>query len=55
MGELRQLAGILIAGALISIVGLLIGLAIPGFTEGDLVVTEYHASYTYEGSLEESY
>ena len=55
MGEARQLAVVLIAAIIISIVGFLFGLIFINLYEGDLVISGYEAHYSFDGTLTESY
>lgn len=53
MGEIRQLAVVIIAAVIIGVSGFWLGGLIASLFEGDLVVTDYHCSWSYDGSLNE--
>ncbi|HWQ64368.1 MAG TPA: DUF2207 domain-containing protein, partial [Methanospirillum sp.] len=55
MGEVRQLAVVIITAIIIGIVGFWLGGFVSTLIQGDLVVSDYHSSWSYDGSLNESY
>ncbi len=55
MGETRQLAGLVVIGLVIGIIGLVVASAVPPLFAGDLVVDSYDATLMSNGTLTEHY
>jgi uncharacterized membrane protein len=55
MSEERQLILLFIVAIGVAALGILIGAAIPGLLEGDLVVDSYHADFSQNGTLTETF